>query len=40
MGRPRFLADEDLRGSIVRAVRRKAPQLEIATVVDLGGVGV
>jgi len=34
MSRPRFLADEDLRGSIVRAVRRMAPTLEIATVVE------
>lgn len=36
MSRPRFLADEDLRGSIVRAVRRMEPRLEISTVVELG----
>lgn len=35
MSRPRFLADKDLRGGIVRAVRRMAPTLEIATVVEL-----
>ena len=36
MSRPRFLADEDLRGSIVRAARRMSPALEIATVVEQG----
>jgi hypothetical protein len=36
MSRPRFLADEDLRGSIVRAVRRMAPSLELATIVEEG----
>lgn len=36
MSRPRFLADEDLRGSIVRAVRRLAPTLEIVTILEEG----
>lgn len=36
MSQPRFLADEDLRGSIVRAVRRLEPDLEITTVVEQG----
>jgi hypothetical protein len=36
MSRPRFLADEDLRGSIVRAVRGRAPLAEVATVVEMG----
>jgi hypothetical protein len=36
MSRPHFLADEDLRGSIVRAVRRLAPLIEISTVVEDG----
>ena len=36
MSRPRFLADEDLRGSIIRALRRIAPTLEIVTVVKQG----
>jgi uncharacterized protein DUF5615 len=36
MSRPRFLADEDLRGSIVQAVRRLEPQLEFATTVGQG----
>jgi hypothetical protein len=36
MSRPRFLADEDLRGSIVRAVRRTRPSLDITTVVEQG----
>lgn len=34
MSRPRFLADEDLRGSIVHAVRRTSPAIQIATVVE------
>lgn len=34
MRRPRFLADEDLRGSIVRAIRRMAPTLEVTTIVE------
>lgn len=38
--RPRFLADEDLRGSIVSAVRRLAPELEITTIVEQGQSGV
>src|SRR5262245_32648094 len=37
MRRPRFLADEDLRGSIVRATRRLSPTIEIATIVEQGG---
>lgn len=36
MNRPRFLADEDLHGDIVRAVRRLAPTIEITTVVEEG----
>ena len=36
MSQPRFLADEDLRGSIVQAVRRLEPDLEITTVVEQG----
>jgi predicted nuclease of predicted toxin-antitoxin system len=36
MTRPRFLADEDLRGSIVQAVRRLEPKAEIRTVVEEG----
>jgi hypothetical protein len=36
MSRPRFLTDEDFRGSIVSAVRRMAPTLEITTVVEQG----
>jgi predicted nuclease of predicted toxin-antitoxin system len=36
MSRPRFLADEDLRGSIVRAVRQFEPEVEITTLLDLG----
>lgn len=34
MSRPRFLADEDLRGSIVRAVRRMSATLEFVTIVE------
>lgn len=34
MSRPRFLADEDLRSSIIRAVRQRAPKLEFVTVID------
>jgi Domain of unknown function (DUF5615) len=34
LSRPRFLADEDLHGSIVRAVRRVEPTLEIFTIVE------
>jgi hypothetical protein len=34
MSRPRFLADEDLRGSIVRAVRRKLSTIQLVTVVE------
>jgi hypothetical protein len=33
---PRFLADEDLRRSIVTAARRREPALDFASVVDLG----
>ena len=36
MSLPRFLADEDLRGSIIRAVRRMKPAVEFATVVEQG----
>lgn len=36
MSRPRFLADEDLHGDIVRAVRRMAPEVEFATVLEQG----
>jgi len=36
MSRPRFLADEDLRGSIARAVRRLEPAVEITSVVEQG----
>lgn len=36
MSRPRFLADEDLRNSIVHAVRRMEPRVDITTVVDAG----
>jgi hypothetical protein len=36
MSRPRFLADEDLRSSIVRALRRRAPTVEVTTVVEEG----
>jgi hypothetical protein len=34
MSRPRFLAVEDLRGSIVGALRRMAPTLDIVTIVE------
>lgn len=34
MSRPRFLADEDLRFSIVQAVRRWQPAVEITTVLE------
>ena len=40
MSRPRFLADEDLRGSILLAVRRHEPALEITSVVEQGLAGV
>ncbi len=36
MTQPRFLADGDLRGSIVRVVRRMAPEIEMTTVVEEG----
>jgi len=36
MSRPRFLADEDLRSSIVSAIRRLQPSVEIVTVVESG----
>jgi hypothetical protein len=32
---PRFLADEDLRHPIVKAVRRREPAVEFATIVEL-----
>ena len=34
MSRPRFLADEDLSGIIVGAVRRMAPGVAIVTIVE------
>jgi hypothetical protein len=34
MSRPRFLADEDFRGTIVRALRRKESMFDIVTVVE------
>jgi Domain of unknown function (DUF5615) len=37
---PRFLADEDLRRSIVLATRRLEPTLEFVTVQDLGLSGI
>ncbi len=40
MTQPRFLADEDLRGSIVRAVRRLEPAVVIKTVVEEGLSGI
>ena len=36
MSQPRFLADEDLRGSIVQTVRRLEPDVAITTVVEQG----
>lgn len=36
MSQPRYLADEDLRGSIVQAVRRAETKIEITTVVEEG----
>ncbi len=36
MSKPRFLADEDLRGDIVRTVRRMEPKIVIKTVVEEG----
>ncbi len=36
MSRPCFLADEDLRSSIVQAIRRLEPNLQITTVVEQG----
>src|SRR5262245_50992652 len=39
MSRPRFLADEDLRFDIVRAIRRLEPLVEISTVPELGRSG-
>lgn len=36
MTRPRFLADEDLRGSIISAVRRQEPTLQMTSVVAQG----
>lgn len=37
MSQPRFLADEDLRGDIVRAVRRMAPEVMVTTVFEQDG---
>jgi predicted nuclease of predicted toxin-antitoxin system len=36
VSKPRFLADEDLRGSIVHAVRRFDGRVEISTVIAVG----
>ena len=36
MSQPCFLADEDLRGSSVQAVRRLEPDLQITTIVEQG----
>ncbi len=36
MSQPQYLADEDLRGSIVQAVRRLESDLEITTIVEQG----
>ena len=36
MSRPRFLADEDLRYSIVQAIRRMEPDVEITMVFEAG----
>ena len=36
MSQPRFLADEDLRTSISRAVRRREPAVQITSVVEQG----
>ena len=36
MSRPRFLADEDLRHSIVQAIRRIETQLAITTIIEAG----
>ena len=39
MCRPRYLGDEDLRGSVVKAVRRAEPAIEITTIVEQGMAG-
>lgn len=36
MARPRFLADEDIRGAIIAAAYRTMPALEITSVVEQG----
>lgn len=36
MSPPRFIADEDLRGTIIRCVRRMKPAVELTTVVEQG----
>jgi hypothetical protein len=36
MSQLRFLADEDIRGAIVRAIRRLEPSLELTTINDEG----
>jgi hypothetical protein len=36
MSLPRFLADEDPRGTVIRAVRRMKPSVEFTTVVEQG----
>jgi predicted nuclease of predicted toxin-antitoxin system len=37
---PRFLADEDLNGNIVAAVRRMEPAVDLLTVVEAGRSGI
>lgn len=39
MSQLRFLADEDLRGAIVRAIRRLEPSIEITTINEEGIAG-
>ena len=36
MGRPRFLADNDLKDAIIRGVRRREPAVEFVPLRDLG----
>lgn len=40
MSSPRFLADEDLRGDIVRSTRRMTPKVQFSTIVQLGLSGI
>lgn len=39
MSTPRFLADEDLRYSIVAAGRRREPSIDFVTVAEIGKAG-